>query len=108
MSINNNWIDFFPQLARLPRWMQFWRRHYMRIGQAHHESHLTWWKPVKKAVDRGTAPSSFVRDTLLDPTTNYYGDEDQTMYLALTLVSAGSDNARTIANTLVKAAICYP
>ena len=107
-SINANWVDFFPKLASLPTWLQFWRKRYERMGQFHHDNHYTWWNPVKRAIASGTAPPSFVRDVVLNPATKYSGDDEQAMYLALSTVSAGSDNPRMATNTLVMAAICYP
>lgn len=107
-SINANWVDFFPELANLPSWLQWWRKRYMKIGRFHHDSHYAWWNPVKQAIVDGTAPPSFVRDVLLDPATRYSGDDEQAMYLALSTVSAGSDNPRMAMNTFVMAVICHP
>ena len=107
-SINANWVDFFPRLARLPKWLQPWRKRYVRMGKFHHDSHYTWWTPVKQAIANGTAPPSFVRDVILCPDTKYSGDDEQAMYLALSTMSAGSDNPRMAMNAFVMAAICFP
>lgn len=107
-SINANWVDFFPELAKLPNWMQPWRKRYTRMGKFHHDSHYTWWTPVKQAIAEGNAPSSFVRDVILNPDTKYSGNDEQAMFLALSTVSAGSDNPRMSMNAFVMAAITFP
>lgn len=107
-SINSSIIDFFPQLAALPTFLKPWYKHWNNVGQSHYEVFQTWWKPVKQAVTNGTAPSSFVRDTLLHKDTRYSGNDEQAMYVAMSIIGAGSDNPRLAMNTFVMAALCYP
>ena len=78
------------------------------MGQSRHDVFRTWWKPVKQAIANGTAAPSFVRDVLLNMETNYSGDDEEAMYLATSIIVAGSDNARMTLNTFVMAALCYP
>lgn len=106
--INYSVVDFFPLLARLPRFLQLWRSDKERIGREHHEIFEKWWRPVRQMVDEGTAPPSFVRDALLHKDLKYTGDDEQAMYVAMSAISAGSDNTRMILNTFVMAALCYP
>ena len=106
--INANTVDFFPLLARLPRIFQLWRGSEEAVGQTHYDVFLSWWKPVKQAIADGTAPPSFVRDTLLHRETKYTGGDDEAMYLAMSIISAGSDNTRITLNVFVMAALCFP
>lgn len=46
-SINHSFIDFFPQLAHLPKFLQPWRRSKEEIGQSHCKVFQSWWNPVK-------------------------------------------------------------
>ena len=107
-NINASAVDFFPQFARLPEFLQFWRRGWEEIGSDHHRAFMSWWAPVKKACEEGTAPPSFVRDALLAKETQYAGNDEEAMYLAMSTISAGSDNTRMPLNTLVMAALCHP
>ena len=107
-NINASAIDFYPQLSSLPQRLQFWRGRWEKMGQDHHRAFLSWWAPVKKACEEGTAPPSFVRDALLAKETQYTGNDEEAMYVAMSTISAGSDNTRMPLNTLVMAALCYP
>lgn len=106
--INGNTIDFFPQLAALPKVLQPWRKRYERMGQIHWEGFQTWWRPLKQAIAEGTAKPSLVRDVLLHNDTKYTGDDEQAMYVAMSTISAGSDNPRMAMNCFMMAALCYP
>ena len=101
-------VDPYPQLAKLPRLMHFWRNGWEKMGQDHYKAFMSWWAPVKKACEEGTAPPSFVRAALLAEKTRYTGNDEEAMYLALSTISAGSDSTRIPMNALVAAAICHP
>jgi hypothetical protein len=51
---------------------------------------------VKKKIDDGTAPPSFVRDGLLHPDAKFSGNEQEAMYVTLQLVEAGSGTTRKV------------
>ena len=59
-------------------------------------------------VEEGTGSPSFVREALMHESFGYNGDDEQAMCLAMSAISAGSDDTRTILNTLVMATLCYP
>ena len=107
-SIGDSIIDYFPQLAKLPHWLQPWRREHLKTGQIHYDIFETWWRPIRNMIDQGTAPPSFVRNALLDADSTYTGDDEQAMYLAMSVISAGSDNTRMTLNVLIMVALCYP
>ncbi|PYH91800.1 cytochrome P450 [Aspergillus ellipticus CBS 707.79] len=107
-SIGASLIDWFPELARLPTWMQFWRKHWEDLGQWNYEVYRSWWVPVREQVDAGTAPPSFVRDVLLHKDTKFTGDDQEAMYVAMQLIEAGSDTTREVLNIFAMAAICHP
>lgn len=104
-SINASWIDFFPALARLPAFLQPWRAYWAAMGAHHQSVFQSWWHPVKAAIAAGTAPPSFVRDTLLHPDTKFKGTDDEAMYVAMSVIGAGSDNPRLTLNTFVMSAL---
>ncbi|KAI5236776.1 hypothetical protein E4T42_09360 [Aureobasidium subglaciale] len=107
-SIGESLIDWFPQLDNVPRFLQFWRPHWEKIGEWNYNIYHEWWQPVRKEIENGTAPPSFVRDVLLNPESKYTGSDQDAMYVAMQLIEAGSDTTREVLNTFVMAAICYP
>ncbi|OCK95872.1 cytochrome P450 [Cenococcum geophilum 1.58] len=78
------------------------------IRNTHYDVFRTWWGPVRSAVAAGTAPPSFMRDALLHPDTRYTGDDEIAMYLALSVISAESDNTQLALNTFAITALCHP
>ena len=106
--IGESSIEFFPLVTKIPALLQPWRRGMEKIGREHRDVFETWWRPVKRMIEKGTAPPSFVRDALLHANFKYRGDDEQAMYLALSAISAGSDNTRMILNTFIMAALCNP
>jgi len=107
-SINRSLIDFFPLLSKLPRFLQPWRKYWGDMGAFHRRVFQQWWEPVQKAVTKGSAPPSFVRDVLLHPETKYAGDDEEAMYLATSVMAAGGDNTRMTINTFIMAMISRP
>ncbi|CAK1365429.1 Cytochrome P450 71A22 [Cercospora beticola] len=107
-SIGSSIVDWFPLLHSIPRPLQFWRSYWEERAQWTHEVLKAWWDPVREQVENGTANPSFVRDTLLNPESKYQGTDEETMYLGMTLIEAGSDTSRMVLNTLAMAAVHYP
>jgi len=107
-ALRNNVGDFIPLIADLPRFLWWGRSYWEQMGNRHYALFRSWWDPVKAAIADDTAPPSFVRDILLNPDTRYTGTDDQAMYLATSIISAGSDTARMTLNTFVMAALTEP
>ena len=80
----------------------------MEIGQTHYNAFCTCWEPAKRAIANGTAPPSFVRDVFLNEDTKYTGTDEEAMYFAISILSAGGDNPRMAMNCFVTAALCFP
>ncbi|KAK3319713.1 cytochrome P450 [Cercophora scortea] len=107
-NIGTSIVDWLPELARLPRWLQPWRAHWERLEQWNFRVYSDWWIPARNKVLAGTAPPSFVRDTLLHPDTKYTGSDEDAMYVAMQLIEAGSDTTREALNILIMAALECP
>jgi len=107
-SIGSSVIDWFPDLAKLPKFMQFWRPHWEALAEWNYNVYMSWWAPARKQVDEGTAPPSFIRDVLLHSDTKYKGNDEDCMYLAMQLIEAGSDTTREALNIMVMASLEYP
>jgi cytochrome P450 len=103
-----NAVDMFPELMKLPRFLQFWHRRAEAIGNRTYEVYAAYWKPVARAIHDGTAGPSFSRDVLQEEAGKFRGTEDQAMYLAAMLVEAGSDTTRAALNNLAMAMIAAP
>lgn len=107
-TINRSYVDFFPAVSKLPRFLQPWRRSWAQMGSFHRRVFQEWWKPVKTAVVNGEAPPSFVRDVLLHPDVKYTGDDEEAMYLATSVMAAGGDNTRMTTNVFIMAMVTRP
>ncbi|KAL1856449.1 hypothetical protein Daus18300_010716 [Diaporthe australafricana] len=103
-SINSSFVEFFPKLERLPRWLQFWRPHWESMGKYHYGVFKHWWNGWEDLA-RPSAPPSFFRDAILK---TYAHSEEQAMYVAMVSMAAGSDNPRMTLNALLMACLCYP
>ncbi|KAI0404424.1 cytochrome P450 [Xylaria palmicola] len=101
-SINTSFVDFFPQISVLPKYLQFWRTHWEAMGSFHYRIFKHWWSELKGAQ---IPESSFVRQTMLG---EYAGTDDQAMYITLFILTAGSDNPRMTLNAFIMATVAYP
>ena len=79
-NINASVVDFYPHLANLSKFLQFWRKGWEKMGRDHYRAFMSWWAPVRKACKEGTAPPSFVRDALLAKEIKYTGNDEEAMY----------------------------
>ncbi|KAL2797419.1 cytochrome P450 [Aspergillus keveii] len=107
-SIGSSLVDWFPELDRLPRVLQPWRKYWEKLGDWNEEVYSSWWIPVREKVEQGTAPPSWVRDVLLHPDTKFTGDDREAMYVAMQLLEAGSDTTREALNIFAMAALRHP
>lgn len=100
-----NIIDCFPELASLPRCLQWWRRKYEAVGKATVEAYSQYWAPVLSAIRQGTAPRSFAKALLTGDDTKFTGSEIDKMFLTVQLIEAGADTTRMTLNIFALAAI---
>ena len=107
-SLAQSMIDFFPILDKIPAFMQPWRLYWKDMGDRHRKVMVDWWQPVYAQVQAGMAGPSFVRDTLLNPDMKYKGNEEEAMYLAVSVMTAGGDNTRMSLNTFIMSMIDNP
>ncbi|RMD44248.1 hypothetical protein DV735_g846, partial [Chaetothyriales sp. CBS 134920] len=107
-SIGSSLIEWFPVLDRLPRFLQFWRPYWEKVGQFHNDVYHKWYDPTQAAVQAGTAPPSWTRDVLLNPDSKYSGNAEEGMYCAMQLIEAGSDTTREALNIFIMAMIHHP
>ncbi|KAI4156035.1 MAG: hypothetical protein L6R39_001151 [Caloplaca ligustica] len=103
-SINSSVFDFFPSLGIFQPFRSFWSS----MGADHYEVFRAWWDPVMQDMADGVAPASFTREVILHSKGKYATDNDEAMYLATSIVAAGSDNVRMAHNVFMMAAVCNP
>lgn len=103
-SINSSFVEFFPQLEYVPKFLQFWRAHWENMGTFHYNTFTKWWISMKDGREPDAAPS-FARDKACN---EFSGDEETSMYLSILAVVAGSDNPRMAINAFVMACIAHP
>lgn len=106
-SINASAVDFFPVLTKLPKSLQPGRRHWETMGQEHYNFFKSWWAPIKQDVMEGKASPSFIADVLMQDS-KFSDNDEEAMYLATSIVAAGSDNVRMTMNVFTMATLCYP
>lgn len=102
----NLW-DCFPELAVLPRCIQWWRAPYEAIGRETDSAYGAYWTPLKSDIEHGKMGQSFARDLILGEV-KYSGDEKDKMFLAMQLIEAGSDTTRLSVNIGILAAVTNP
>ena len=103
-SINSSIFDFFPSLGIFQPFRSFWSC----MGADHYKVFRAWWDPVMQDMADGVAPTSFTRDVILHSKGKYATNNDEAMYLATSIVAAGSDNVRMAHNVFMMAAVCNP
>lgn len=101
-------IDVLPQLAYLPKPLQWWRKKFETIGEETDRAFEDYWLPIRQKIDEGTASPSFARDVLNSKDTTWKGSEKEKMFIAVQLIEAGSDTTRMNINIFVMAMLCYP
>lgn len=105
-SINSTMVDFFPQLALLPRPLQCWRNSWKEVGMSHYRVFKHFWDGWADVTSPHATPS-FLRDEVLR---TYPGSDmqDQAMYYTMSALAAGADNPRMTFNSLLMACLLYP
>jgi cytochrome P450 len=102
----NLW-DCFPELAKLPNILQWWRAPYVAIGEATNRAYSAYWNPIKSAIEQGQSRPSFARDLVMGEG-KYSGSGKDQMFLSMQLVEAGSDTTRLATNIFILAAVSHP
>ena len=101
-----NFWDNFPELSKLPRFMQYWRGRYHAMGQFTHKAYHAYWSPIKEKIAAGTAPPSFAKDVILGEG-KFSGSDTDKMFLAMQITEAGSDTTRLAMNMFILAAVTH-
>ncbi len=101
-----NFWDCFPELSRLPKFLQFWRPKFERMGKYTYDSYHAYWNPIRERIEAGQAPPSFARDVVLGEG-KFSGSDTDKMFLAMQITEAGSDTTRLAMNMFILAAVTH-
>ncbi len=101
-------VDAFPQLTKLPRVLQPWRRSAERLANSTYTTYCDYWNPIRDRIHAGKAGPSFARDVLIGDEARYTGTDEDSMYLCIQLVEAGSDTTRSLLNIFTMMAVTFP
>lgn len=104
LSICASIFEFVPSFGVLQPYRNYW----LKMGDNHNKVFKSWWEPVRQSIADHVAPPSFVRDVLLKSNTEFATNNEEAMYLASSIVAAGSDNVRRAHNIMMMAALCHP
>ncbi|KAI0900260.1 cytochrome P450 2C31 [Annulohypoxylon nitens] len=102
-AISSTFVDFFPQLTVLPRFLQFWRPRWEKVGAFHYDVFKYWWAGMKLLAKHDEEPS--VVDEVLS---ELRATDDEAMYLIMAIIAAGSDNTRITMNSGIGVCLAYP
>ena len=102
----NLW-DCFPELAKLPKPLQWWRPKYAAIGKTTHDAYHSYFSPIEQKIEQSRGEQPFARDLILGEG-KFSGGETDKIFLAMNLVEAGSDTTRLTMNIFVLAAVVNP
>ena len=100
----NRW-DCFPELATLPRFLQWWRAKYEALGEFTLRAYGGYWNSMRTKIEQGLAAPSFAADVIHG---KFQGSDEDRMFLAMQLVGAGSDTTRLSINISILAAVVHP
>ncbi|KAF2796704.1 cytochrome P450 [Melanomma pulvis-pyrius CBS 109.77] len=104
-----NMCDTFTWLARLPKFLQWWRP----AGEAYFRKSIAIYKKeldrLLVKIDKGTAKPCFAVDMLeAAEKKEFQISDDEKLFVFSTLLEAGSDTSRNAITQMAAAAACYP
>lgn len=103
-----NIVDVFPQLTRLPKFLQWWRARGDRIFEHTKRVYAQEVKCLKERIANGTQRQCFASDLLENKELLEEWGEVQTMFMLGTLLEAGTDTTRVSLAQAIAAMAAYP
>jgi len=88
-QVPGKWIvDGYPQLAKLPRWLQWWRPYGEQCFEETVGTYRKFYKTFQEGVDEGRQKDCFATK-FFKMAPEYGFDEDQQMFVVGSLIEAG-------------------
>ncbi|RYP73569.1 hypothetical protein DL769_004184 [Monosporascus sp. CRB-8-3] len=92
-------VDTFPALAKLPMWMQTWRKEAKEIYDKQGRLWTKLYNNLLKEIERNTAPECFVKH-LVDNEKDRRGiDDTQAAFVSGSIIEAGSETTAGLLNS---------
>ncbi|RYC84014.1 hypothetical protein BFJ63_vAg13101 [Fusarium oxysporum f. sp. narcissi] len=101
-----NLVDMFHWLARLPKWMQWWRPYGLALFERSKAVYFRELDLVKKKMEDGTAEPCFAID-YMQAKGEINTNDLETIFVFGTLMEAGSDTSRVAISQGIAAAAIY-
>ncbi|QKX53806.1 uncharacterized protein TRUGW13939_00886 [Talaromyces rugulosus] len=100
--------ETFPFLAKIPSWMQWWRKSALQSFQRQAAIWMKYWTRLKTQMDSNLAPECFVKQFIETDYKKSGISELQASFVAGTMIEAGSETTSSALNSCVKYFAAYP
>ncbi|KAF2502665.1 putative O-methylsterigmatocystin oxidoreductase [Lophium mytilinum] len=100
--------DVVPPLARLPTWMQWWRKSALKAYERQASIWLKYWNQLRAQIKIKTAPECFAKQFVEDVDQRDDIDEVTAAFVAGTMIEAGSETTSSSVNSGFKYLAAYP
>ncbi|EOD46637.1 putative cytochrome p450 protein [Neofusicoccum parvum UCRNP2] len=100
--------DLIPPLAKLPTWMQWWRKPALRMQMRQTAIWTKYWRTLLKQIEEKKAPECFVKQFIETDYQKQDITEMQAAWVAGTMIEAGSETTSSTLNTTIKYLAAYP
>ncbi|KAK7897228.1 hypothetical protein LTR67_005117 [Exophiala xenobiotica] len=100
--------DLIPPMAKIPVSLQWWRG---RALKCYHRQLSIWWKywtTLKQQIAEKTAPECFVKQYVATEYEKEGIDEEQSAFVAGSMIEAGSETTSSALNTAIKYLAAFP
>src|SRR5271156_2066746 len=94
-------VQTYPQLAKLPKFMQWWGPYGEECYRDTIETYRRFYKRFQEELESGTQRDCFATKFFAVASDSFGFTKDQQMFVAGTLIEAGSDTTRNANNVLM-------
>ncbi|KAH7143493.1 putative O-methylsterigmatocystin oxidoreductase [Dactylonectria macrodidyma] len=101
-------VDSFPVLAKLPMWMQTWRKKAKEYYYGQEKIWTRLYGGLLKELDNGTAPDCFVKQIAEEETQRRGISDVQAAFVAGSVIEAGSETTAGLLNSIWKYVAANP
>ncbi|KAH7050031.1 putative O-methylsterigmatocystin oxidoreductase [Macrophomina phaseolina] len=100
--------DLIPPLAKLPIWMQWWRKPALAMQRRQTAIWTKYWNSLLKQIEEKKAPECFVKHLIETDYQKQDIGELQAAWVAGSMIEAGSETTSATVNTCIKYLAAHP
>ncbi|KAL1642590.1 hypothetical protein SLS58_005359 [Diplodia intermedia] len=100
--------DLVPPLAKLPTWLQWWRKPALAMQKRQTAIWTKYWRTLRQQMETDTAPECFVKQFIETDYRTQDISEIQAAWVAGTMIEAGSETTSSTLNTALKYLAAHP